>query len=152
MKNTAQGINAQCAITPRPSLARELTAVVAVLLESVHEVRVTVDEDQAEMAPPYCIHITRPIHIPQPSTTHRFRSSSCTKQSQATAGRIVSHQSHAIHVSTLNTNTKPPKQTTPAHLHPAAGTASAASRRSTDGEGGRMDGQASSMQVRALIG
>ena len=43
-KNTAQGINAQCAITPRSSLARELTVDWAVLSESVHEVRVTVDE------------------------------------------------------------------------------------------------------------
>ena len=43
IKNTAQGINAQCAITPRPSLARELTDPLAVLSESVHDVRVTVD-------------------------------------------------------------------------------------------------------------
>ena len=46
INNTAQGINAQCAITPRPSLARELTYVVAVLSESEHEVRVTVDEEE----------------------------------------------------------------------------------------------------------
>ena len=43
IKNTAQGINAQCAITPRPSLARELTIALAVLSESEHEYRVTVE-------------------------------------------------------------------------------------------------------------